>query len=281
MKRLAIFSHYDKHNLIDDYVVYYLNGLKEVCDDIVFVSDCNLNAEQLEKIEGLVIKIITGKHGEYDFGSYKRGFFATPNTGEYDEIVFCNDSCYGPLYPLSEMFDDMSTKNIDFWGVTQNNFSYEKINGKYKMRKNKPHVQSFFFLIKKNVFASQEFKDFLFKVKKEEDKRDVIINYEEGLTRALEEKFSVGSFVPIDRKCLDLTVFKWKQLVLKYRCPLLKVKVAKIAFGVKVVARTGYQYVLIKKHVRRTRSRKDRVDRVFRVHRGGVRVLGIYFRVRP
>lgn len=74
-KRTAIFAHFDKHNLIDDYVIIYLEKLKEVVDDIIFVSDCNLETKEIKKIEHLILNNICQKHGEYDFGSYKRGFF--------------------------------------------------------------------------------------------------------------------------------------------------------------------------------------------------------------
>jgi lipopolysaccharide biosynthesis protein len=30
MKRVAIFAHFDKHNLIDDYVIIYLEKLKSI-----------------------------------------------------------------------------------------------------------------------------------------------------------------------------------------------------------------------------------------------------------
>ena len=39
MKRLCIFAHYDKDNLIDDYVIYYLRELKKSFNKIIFVSD--------------------------------------------------------------------------------------------------------------------------------------------------------------------------------------------------------------------------------------------------
>ena len=40
MKRVVIFAHYDKDNIVDDYVIYYLKALKEVASEIIFVS-CN------------------------------------------------------------------------------------------------------------------------------------------------------------------------------------------------------------------------------------------------
>ena len=36
MKRICVFAHWDKDNTIDDYVVYYLNALKEICEKIIF-----------------------------------------------------------------------------------------------------------------------------------------------------------------------------------------------------------------------------------------------------
>ena len=118
MRRTAIFAHYDKDNKIEDYVIYYLRGLSQVADKIVFVSDCDLEAEELKKISELTINNIVGRHGEYDFGSYKRGFMYCSTQRlllDCEELIFANDSCYAPLYPVEEMFSEMRDENIDFW----------------------------------------------------------------------------------------------------------------------------------------------------------------------
>ena len=51
MKRLCVFAHWDRDNIIDDYVIYYLKALKQVVSTLVFVSDCDLPSEELEKLE--------------------------------------------------------------------------------------------------------------------------------------------------------------------------------------------------------------------------------------
>ena len=80
MKRLCVFAHWDRDNKIDDYVIYYLKALKEVCETIIFVSDCNLEPNETNKLNNIADFVIAQKHGEYDFGSYKRGFlFAKKN----------------------------------------------------------------------------------------------------------------------------------------------------------------------------------------------------------
>lgn len=97
MKRTAVFAHYDKNNLIQDYVVYYLSELKKYAEKIIFVSDSDVLPEELKKIEGIVEQSIIGRHGEYDFGSYKRGFlYAKENNllTACEELILANDSCY-------------------------------------------------------------------------------------------------------------------------------------------------------------------------------------------
>ena len=113
MKRTAVFAHYDKNNLIQDYVVYYLSELKKYAEKIIFVSDSDVLPEELKKIEGIVEQSIIGRHGEYDFGSYKRGFlYAKENNllTACEELILANDSCYAPLFPFEEMFSAMSKK---------------------------------------------------------------------------------------------------------------------------------------------------------------------------
>ena len=66
MKRTAVFAHYDKNNLIQDYVVCYLSELKKCAEKIIFVSDSDVLPEELKKIEGIVEQSIIGRHGEYD-----------------------------------------------------------------------------------------------------------------------------------------------------------------------------------------------------------------------
>ena len=97
-ERIVIFAHYDKQNIIDPYVIDYLEELKKY-SEIIFVSDGNLKDKELQKIQNLCFDNICQKHGEFDFGSYKRGFLLlkekyTEKFNNLDEILFVNDSCY-------------------------------------------------------------------------------------------------------------------------------------------------------------------------------------------
>ncbi|ACN85120.1 rhamnan synthesis F family protein [Brachyspira hyodysenteriae] len=179
MKILALFAGYDKDNIIDDYVVFYIEKLKKVAD-IIYVSDCNMNENELNKISDYCIHIINGRHEEYDFGSYKRGYiYAEQNNllQNYDYLILCNDSVYGPLFNLNNIINKMENAQSDIWGIF-----------KYLEDKNyKEHLQSYFISIKKEVFIQNYFKEFIYSIKKENDKRLIINKYEIGFGILLKE----------------------------------------------------------------------------------------------
>lgn len=183
----AIFAHYDKDCIIDDYVLFYLKELKNVADRIIFVSDCELDEEQISKLKGIVDYTLAQKHGEYDFGSYKRGIQLAMENGLYentDNLILLNDSCYGPFGSLKNLFEEMNAKDCDFWGFASNENRYGDSLFEVPEAENM-HVQSYFIVLKKQVLHSNAFKDFILSVKKESTKKDIIFNYEMGLTAVL------------------------------------------------------------------------------------------------
>lgn len=219
MNRVCCFSHYDAHGIIQDYVVYYLAELKKIADTIIFVSDSQINDEELSKIKPYADYINAEPHGEYDFGSYKRGFFYAKDNNlleNCDELIFANDSCYAPLYPFNEMFSKMSDKNLDFWGVTEN---YEGVRGVASPIK---HVQSYFLVFKPQVFQSKCFSDFMAKIKKE--KKDLIIaNYELGLSALLvENNFKYDVFCELSKIKNTAYIKNYKELIKENKNPFLK-----------------------------------------------------------
>lgn len=248
LKRLAVFAHYDKDSIIDDYVIYYVKALKKVAEKIIFVSDCDLTQVEQDKLIGIVDVVIAQKHSEYDFGSYKRGFlYAKENDflKDFDECIFANDSCYGPFQPLVPIFDKMEQKGCDFWGITQNKYGVVKKKIAY-MATIRPHVQSYFLVVKKDVFSTQIFVDFLNNVKKENDKFDVIINYEIGLSETLSRAgFEWEAYIEAFSDVNASILHKWDDLILNYNMPFLKCSLPRLKHQ-KSVAIKGFEDVIRK-----------------------------------
>ncbi len=122
MKRVAIFAHYDKDCLIDDYVLLYLKNLKECVDDIFFISDCDVKESELRKISDIVTYSECKKHGiSKDLGRYKIGFevLLKKYRNLYDsaqELLFVNDSCYC-IGKFDKIFEDTSKIDCDAWSL--------------------------------------------------------------------------------------------------------------------------------------------------------------------
>lgn len=224
VKRLAIYAAYDKYGRVDYDDLSYLRALSKVVNQIIYVADNPLRPEEADKLASLCCYVEAYRHGEYDFGSYKRGYqyaLRQGMLGDVDELVFCNDSCYAPIFPFDWMFDAMEFKPCDFWGITRNTEFY-------------PHIQSFFLVFRRAVFRSEVFAGFMDNIKKQKSVRDVILHYEVGLSRCLEKNgFKSDCFIdyPADRrrfkKCPNLTAFPiW---LIRQGCPVLKKKALRLS----------------------------------------------------
>ncbi len=178
MKRIALFAHYDRDGLIDDYVIYYLRGLARVADRILFISDCTLRDGESAKLEGLAELVLARRHGEYDFGSWKRGLaHLNFELAGWDELILANDSCYAPIYPFEDAFEKMSEVDCDFWGPTAN----EK-KGKFD------HISSYFLVLRRPILQDVDFLSFWGRIEPQSAVIDVIIKYEIGLSQLLVAK---------------------------------------------------------------------------------------------
>ncbi len=261
-KKLAIFAHWDKDNLIEDYVVYYVKALKEMVEKLIFVSDCDIADEELKKLENFADIVIAHRHGEYDFGSYKKGYlYAFENNllDDFDELILANDSCYAPIFPFSEMFNTMAQKNLDFWGVTTNS-----MDSKSKKPFEKLHIQSYFLVFTKKVFLSDTFKIFINSIKPCE-KKLVIKNYEMKLTGLLANSgFKYGSFCKPNSSCEGPPYLNWKKLIIQEKVPFLKTAVVRLKsislvnprdWKKQLKKNTNYDTTLIDKDLVRNKNR--------------------------
>lgn len=176
-RRLFLFAGYDKHGIIEDALIMYTRALKKF-GDIVVCMDSDCASSELKKLNTIALHAMAARHGEYDFGSYKRAYnWAQQNLdlNEYDFIYMINDSMYGPLFDLKPYFKKMESGTNDAFGLVKN------------PHHTSPHIQSWFIGMRKSVFMSNWFNDLLQSVRHHEDKGSVTILYEHGFTKRLIE----------------------------------------------------------------------------------------------
>lgn len=182
-ERLCIFAHYDKYERIDDYVVYCIQKLYEIGCEIVMVStSTSLLPGEIEKIKDFCSKIIIRKNIGIDFGSWKVGLSQIKDISSYKEVIFVNDSIYGPFFDLSKIFKKMEESGADIWGITD---SWQ----------HRYHIQSYFMVFNKRMVNSDFFRDFWREVRYFKNKNLIIKEYEIGLSqKAIQSGYKIDSY---------------------------------------------------------------------------------------
>lgn len=119
--RLVIYVFYEKNGEVRDYVTYCINGLKEVAKNILVVINSSINDDSLQKLKDLDVEILQRENIGFDFAAYKVGIehIGYDKLKNYDELILTNNSYYGPIYPFSEMFNEMAKRECDFWGINR------------------------------------------------------------------------------------------------------------------------------------------------------------------
>lgn len=141
-KALAIMAVYDPDGIVDDYIVYYLSALKKVADRIIVVANGNLTGEGKGRLEGIADKIWIRENRGFDFGAYKEAIGSCPEeVSGYQELILCNDTCFGPLVPFEDIFMKMDSGDLDFWSM---NYIDDRL---------LPHFQSYFMVFQKEAIT--------------------------------------------------------------------------------------------------------------------------------
>ena len=196
-KRAVVFAGYSSNGLVFDDVFSYLSELKNYSDYIVVVYDNErlIDGEKEKLLKAGADAIIEQRHEEYDFGSYKRGFFFLKERGildSVDKLLLCNDSVIFQGRSLAPFFKREEKK--DFYGFTlyrrgvfPDTFEWGNI----------PHIQSYFLSISKEIYSQEWFVDFMKSVQKQNHKYNVIAKYEIGISKLIEKHgYELTSFYP-------------------------------------------------------------------------------------
>ena len=251
---LCLFAHFDPHNIIDDYVVFYLSKLTEIAD-IVFITASAPSEQEIAKVASFCRNIIIRRNRGYDFGSWKDGLtLIDDEISDYKSLIMANDSVYAPLYDIKEMIDEMERHECDFWGITASNeIAY--------------HLQSYFLFLHPKVFLSETFQQFWNKLKHYKHKNSIIRKYEISLSRRLLRcGFIADSYVKCpENDCSrknNSTLFQYKELIIQHHAPVFKTSLLRkappgidISEWRDVLSRnTDYDISMIVRHVERLKS---------------------------
>ena len=177
MKRICLFAGYDKNNIIQEDVIYYIKELSTIAD-VYYMADNSLNKKEKDKLLKYTKGIYGYHHGKYDFGSWQELIYKMGGgIVAYDELILANDSVFGPLYSIRNIIDDIENDNEwDICGITGGLLTPE--NNKELVNEDTWAITSHFIVLRKKAFSSEIFKNFFQNIKAEKSQKEVIKNYE-------------------------------------------------------------------------------------------------------
>ncbi len=225
MKRLAVYS-FNQTN-VDEYVLYFIKAIEEFCHDIIFVTAKRLSSEDNDKLGRMGCRIVEMISPGTSANRYMKGLMSANDNEKYDEVVFVDDTFFGPIYPLDQVFrkmDDTFVHN-DFWTITgQTKEEYER--GSNLPGRIMPIDRQFNFLVlKTNVLSSEIFKNFFVKIPTFKDENDELYNFEFRLTELLTSNgFKYGSYISGEKLPRNFrpNLFYPYELIADEKSPILK-----------------------------------------------------------
>lgn len=215
INRLAIFSMYDKESIISSYKLYVIKELQSIANDLIVVVNVNLDFESEKKIRDFTENILYRENVGFDAGAYKEvllEYVGEEKLKSYQEIVFCNDTFFGPLVSMKEIFEKMSSSPADFWGLNH-------VSGKIL-----DYIESYFLVFRSEIILNEElpfyFRNYI--DSKETDIANVYSSFEVGLFGYLRRKgYSFDTYT----NCRNLRVYDFPDVCMEeYGLPIVKKK---------------------------------------------------------
>jgi len=224
-KRWMVFLHYDPQAVIDAHVLHLLRSYRPFCRRLIFVSNAPLSEAEQKKASEFADEIRLHDNRGYDFAAWKDVILSlAPDFSGCGELILTNSSCFGPIFPLEEMFSAMDSRECDFWGITR----HARVHGFPE------HLASYFIAFRPRVLNSPAFLQFWRSIRSEYRSMAQVIHHgEHRLTPYLRRhgfRDAVYCELPDTREDRRIDFFESfttssaAELIRQTRCPLLKVK---------------------------------------------------------
>ena len=215
-KRLFLFAGYDKQGIVDASLMHYLSSLSRL-GDIVFVMDNDSTASEIDKVKQIpnVLYANAQRHGEYDFGSYKRAYAWADANGlmeKYDWIYLVNDSVYGPLFDIKDILVDLESRGADLTGMI------DLVNNRTPYQ-----VQSWFLGLSQRVANSDFIREFMKNISAQVEKQLIVLKYEVGLSQLiLRHGYKISTYISGENSDVSHRMYGLPLEILKAGVPFVK-----------------------------------------------------------
>ena len=238
--RILLYVHFNKKGEISDHVKYQLKKIRNIYKRIVFISNSQISEEDKKTINNLFDDFLQRENIGFDFAAWRDGMnlIGWKELSKFDSVTLMNDTCFGPIYPLEDVYEKMENQDVDFWGITDHDKTMIGMPGT-----NAPtpkHIQSYFTCYNKAVVKSKIFQSFWGNVKDYSDVQRAIQDYETAVTGILEKNgFKSASYFDTKKYSAEngiVDLFNYSELA-----PLILIEQGAPFVKIKAFAHTSYK----------------------------------------
>ena len=161
MKRIGIFLLYDTKGRVYEYVEYLLQQIQPCLEELVIVSNGFLLEESRNTLRKYSSKILERPNVGFDAAGWRDAmldYCGMDYIRDFDELVLFNDSFFGPFYPFQIIFDEMDSRDIDYWGITSHGAAPSGGNCPYGDRPR--YIQTYFMCFRNRMLQAPSFETY-------------------------------------------------------------------------------------------------------------------------
>ena len=159
-KKALVYVIFESEARLQEYKLRFLQALAPLVDDVIVVVNGQLHDDDINTLEAYG-KVLTRDNKGYDTAAFREGIFAfgKDKLKDYDQLLLVNDTNIGPMRDLSQVFQEMADKQLDFWGISfgeeQEDVTKENPYGYIPK-----HLQSYFLVIEKLMLNDDSFYEY-------------------------------------------------------------------------------------------------------------------------
>ena len=219
-KKALVYVIFESEARLQEYKLRFLQALAPLVDDVIVVVNGQLHDDDINTLEAYG-KVLTRDNKGYDTAAFREGIFAfgKDKLKDYDQLLLVNDTNIGPMRDLSQIFQEMADKQLDFWGISfgeeQEDVTRENPYGYIPK-----HLQSYFLVIEKLMLNDDAFYEYWAHLT-DTDSRDKAIGRHE--TRFTKHFADLGyRFDAVVQEYEDSAIYIHPLKMLKAGSPLVK-----------------------------------------------------------
>ena len=159
-KKALVYVIFESEARLQEYKLRFLQALSSLVDDVIVVVNGQLHDDDIKSLENYG-RVLTRDNKGYDTAAFREGIFAfgKDKLKDYDQLLLVNDTNIGPMRDLSQVFQEMADKQLDFWGISfgeeQEDVTRENPYGYIPK-----HLQSYFLVIEKLMLNDDDFYEY-------------------------------------------------------------------------------------------------------------------------